>query len=156
MNEPIITFVRRRLDETRGTWVAIAQDSGVPYHTLTKIAQGKTEPRIGTVQLLLDYFKRVPDPGVIAPTHSIAGAHPVTLPVVTAPPGPIAASAPAVTGDCRAGERASHAGERQRQDKAALPWPACGERRKAPPEVPGSGVSTRRRNPDLRSAEKAL
>lgn len=156
MNEPIITFVRRRLDETRGTWVTIAQDSGVPYHTLTKIAQGKTEPRIGTVQLLLDYFKRVANPGVIAPTRSVTGAHPVTLPAETPPPPVVASPGAAVTGDCRAGERASHAQERHAEGKAALLWPACGERRTAPPEVPGSGAVTRRRNPDVRSAEKAL
>lgn len=155
MNEPIITFVRRRLDETRGTWVAIAQDSGVPYHTLTKIAQGKTEPRIGTVQLLLDYFRRVA-PGAIAPICSIAGAHPVTLPAETPPPRTVPSPGAAASGDCRAGEREGHARERQRQDVAALPWPACGERRENPPEVPGSGAVTRRRNPDLRGAEKAL
>lgn len=149
MNEPIITFVRRRLDETRGAWVTIAQDSGVPYHTLTKIAQGKTEPRIGTVQRLLDYFRRVPDVSAIVPTQSVTGAHPVTLPPVTAAPA-------AVTGDCRTGEAPGHAQERQHPDKAALPWPACGERRNNPPEVPGSGAHTRRKNPDLRAAEKAL
>lgn len=55
--EPILTFVRRRLDESRGEWVEISRISGVPYHTLTKIAQGTTpNPRIETVQRLVDYF----------------------------------------------------------------------------------------------------
>jgi len=56
--EPILTFVRRRLDESRGEWVEISRVSGVPYHTLTKIAQGATpNPRIETVQRLVDHFK---------------------------------------------------------------------------------------------------
>ena len=56
--EPILTFVRRRLDSSRGDWPAIAASSGVPYHTLTKIAQGTVEnPRINTVQQLLDFFQ---------------------------------------------------------------------------------------------------
>lgn len=55
--EPILTFVRRKLDESRGDWVEIATKSGVPYHTLTKIAQGATpNPRIETVQRLVDHF----------------------------------------------------------------------------------------------------
>lgn len=55
--EPILTFVRRKLDESRGEWVEISRVSGVPYHTLTKIAQGATpNPRIETVQRLVDFF----------------------------------------------------------------------------------------------------
>lgn len=55
--EPILTFVRRRLDESRGEWVEISRVSGVPYHTLTKIAQGATpNPRIETVQRLVEFF----------------------------------------------------------------------------------------------------
>ncbi len=55
--EPILTFVRRRLEETRGDWMEVSRVSGVPYHTLTKIAQGQVEnPRIATVQRLVDYF----------------------------------------------------------------------------------------------------
>lgn len=58
--EPILTFVRRKLDESRGQWVEIANASGVPYHTLTKIAQGATpNPRIDTVQRLVDHFNGV-------------------------------------------------------------------------------------------------
>ncbi len=56
--EPILTFVRRRLAETRGQWADVSRDSGVPYHTLTKIAQGVSpNPRIDTVQRLVDYYK---------------------------------------------------------------------------------------------------
>ena len=55
--EPILSFVRRKLSEARGQWGEISKSSGVPYHTLTKIAQGQTDaPRIDTVQRLVDYF----------------------------------------------------------------------------------------------------
>jgi predicted transcriptional regulator len=58
--EPILSFVRRRLDEVRGHWVEVSRESGVPYHTLTKIAQGQVpDPRISTVQRLVDYFNGV-------------------------------------------------------------------------------------------------
>ena len=55
--EPILIFVRRKLDESRGQWVEVSRESGVPYHTLTKIAQGQVEdPRVSTMQRLVDYF----------------------------------------------------------------------------------------------------
>lgn len=55
--EPILSFVRRKLEESRGQWVEVSRISGVPYHTLTKLAQGQVEdPRISTVQRLVDHF----------------------------------------------------------------------------------------------------
>lgn len=37
---------------------ALAKDSGVPYHTLLKIAKGETsDPRVSTVQSLLRHFE---------------------------------------------------------------------------------------------------
>lgn len=55
--EPILSFVRRKLEESRGDWVEISRASGVPYHTLTKVAQGTTpNPRIDTIQRLMDFF----------------------------------------------------------------------------------------------------
>lgn len=55
--ESILVGVRRELARTRGRWAEVAKSSGVPYHTLTKIAQGTVaDPRISTVQLLVDYF----------------------------------------------------------------------------------------------------
>jgi len=58
--EPILSFVRRKLEECRGTWVSVSAESGVPYHTLTKIAQGQVEnPRIDTVQRLVNHFSGV-------------------------------------------------------------------------------------------------
>lgn len=53
----MLAFVKQKLEERRGGWQRIADDSGVPYHTLTKIAQGVVDdPRIRTVQRLADYF----------------------------------------------------------------------------------------------------
>lgn len=55
--EPILVGVLRELTRTRGRWAEVAKSSGVPYHTLVKIAQGAvTDPRISTVQMLVDYF----------------------------------------------------------------------------------------------------
>lgn len=60
--EPIMVTVRRQLEETKGTWSTVAEHSGVPYHTLTKIAQGKVDPCVSSVQRLLDYFAVQPGP----------------------------------------------------------------------------------------------
>lgn len=54
--ESILVAVRRQLDATKGKWSSVAERSGVPYHTLTKIAQGKVDPRLSTVQRLVDHF----------------------------------------------------------------------------------------------------
>jgi len=54
--ESILVAVRRQLGETKGKWSSVAEQSGVPYHTLTKIAQGKVDPRLSTVQRLVDHF----------------------------------------------------------------------------------------------------
>lgn len=58
-SENILDFVRRRLDECKGKWAYVSRDSGVPYFTIAKIAQGAvTNPRVNTVQALADYFNR--------------------------------------------------------------------------------------------------
>jgi predicted transcriptional regulator len=55
--EPILTFVRRQLAASKGTWSDVSRQSGVPYHTLVKIAQGVVvNPRIQTLQGLADHF----------------------------------------------------------------------------------------------------
>ena len=54
--ESILVAVRRQLGETKGRWTSVAEQSGVPYHTLTKIAQGRVDPRVSTVQRLVDHF----------------------------------------------------------------------------------------------------
>lgn len=57
--EPILEFVRRRLDEARGEWPLISRESGVPYFTIANIVQGKSaDPRIGTLQPLVDWFRQ--------------------------------------------------------------------------------------------------
>jgi len=58
VEESILIFVKRRLEESRGYWPQIAASTGVPYFTITNIAQGKTEdPRVSTLQKLVDYFR---------------------------------------------------------------------------------------------------
>lgn len=55
--EPILAFVIRRLQESRGYWPQIALATGVPYFTITNIVQGKVDdPRVSTMQKLYDYF----------------------------------------------------------------------------------------------------
>lgn len=71
-NEPILITVRRHLQRTRGSWAEVSQKSGVPYHTLTKIAQGKVaDPRMSTVQLLLNHFAAEPSgPNFVEPVDA--------------------------------------------------------------------------------------
>lgn len=65
MTENILDYVRSRLpapgDKER--LEIIAKGAEVPYHTLLKIANGETEdPRVSTVQNLLQYFKAMERP----------------------------------------------------------------------------------------------
>lgn len=65
MTENILDYVRSRLpapgDKER--LEIIAKGAEVPYHTLLKIANGETEdPRVSTVQNLLQYFKAMDRP----------------------------------------------------------------------------------------------
>lgn len=55
--ETMLQFVLVSLDRARGRWAHVSKESGVPYHTLTKIAQRRSaNPRIDTVQRLHVYF----------------------------------------------------------------------------------------------------
>ena len=58
--EPIMTTLRRELNKRRGYWPEVASVSGVPYHSLCKIAQGRVTPGVDNAQLLLDYFREHP------------------------------------------------------------------------------------------------
>lgn len=59
MAEDIYQFVIHSLEEAKGRWPAIAIETGVPYQTLTKIAQRRTRnPGIGHIQKLADHFRR--------------------------------------------------------------------------------------------------
>lgn len=53
----LLKFVLAKLEKNRGRWPAIAEASGVPYDTITKIAQRQTDPRVSTVQKLANYFR---------------------------------------------------------------------------------------------------
>lgn len=58
VEEPILTFVKRRLEAARGSWPHIAESTGVPYFTITNIVQGKSvDPRVSSLQPLVDYFR---------------------------------------------------------------------------------------------------
>lgn len=57
MQESILEQVKRQLGEHRGRWPQISDATGVPYFTITNIAQGKVEnPGVLTIQKLLNYF----------------------------------------------------------------------------------------------------
>lgn len=58
VEEPILAYVKRRLEAARGKWPQIAEDTGVPYFTITNIVQGKSvDPRVSSLQPLVDYFR---------------------------------------------------------------------------------------------------
>jgi hypothetical protein len=72
--EPMLVTVLRRLDGEKGNWREVANGSGVPYQTLTKIAgRFHKNPRVSTVQALFDYFSCRPDQSL--PTGSAATTH---------------------------------------------------------------------------------
>ena len=51
-----------RLDKEKGNLRTVAQRSGVPYPTLTKItSRAVSDPRVSTVQALHDYFACLPE-----------------------------------------------------------------------------------------------
>lgn len=55
----LLNFVVSSLQADRGHWVTVSKVSGVPYHTLTKIAQERTKnPRLDTVERLAKYYNR--------------------------------------------------------------------------------------------------
>lgn len=61
MNEPLLDYVLRNLDDSRGQIKSIAVETGIPYSTLAKIAQRVTpNPGVNHVQALADYFKQSP------------------------------------------------------------------------------------------------
>lgn len=57
MNETMHDAVLRLLEARKGDWRAISEESGVPYSTLCKVAQGWIpNPSVHTVQTLYDYL----------------------------------------------------------------------------------------------------
>lgn len=64
-NTRMLDDVLAHLDRTKGQWPTIAEKSGVPYKTLTKIAQRETlNPGVQGVQQLYDYFHGIERPAV--------------------------------------------------------------------------------------------
>lgn len=60
--EPIETYLRRRLTEFTGQHVRIARETGVPQSTISRIHQSTCSPRLETVQPLLDWFAKQDKP----------------------------------------------------------------------------------------------
>ena len=61
MNEDLLASIKAKLPpwNDRAALEALAAESGVPYHTLLKIAKGETtDPRVSTVQTLIRHFER--------------------------------------------------------------------------------------------------
>lgn len=57
MEEPILDYVKRRLQEHKGEWAIISRDTDVDYSVVVRIAQGiNTNPTITNVQPLVDWF----------------------------------------------------------------------------------------------------
>lgn len=57
MHEPILEYIKRRLNEVKGDWPKIATATKVQYDTIAKLAQGKRpNPTLDTIQPLVDYF----------------------------------------------------------------------------------------------------
>lgn len=73
MDEPILEYVKRRLDEFRGEWPTIARESGVNYWTVLNIASGKSpNPEVQNLQPLIDWFAA--KDAMLKQLHERAGA----------------------------------------------------------------------------------
>jgi len=58
MEEPILEYLRRRLNASKGEWPRIAEVTKLPYDTVAKVAQGeRPNPTLKVVQPLMDYFR---------------------------------------------------------------------------------------------------
>ncbi len=58
METDILDYVLVKLEQSKGRWPAIAADTGVPYDTITKIAQRQIEdPKVSKLQTLANYFR---------------------------------------------------------------------------------------------------
>ena len=63
----LLDYARKRLADLRGDWERVATVAGVPYFTISKIAQGKTtNPRIDTFLPLMAVLKNHEATGVVA------------------------------------------------------------------------------------------
>lgn len=72
MDTPIYTYVMDQLRSRRVPQRTVARETGVPFSSLTKIAQGQIKaPNVHHVQALHDYFKKV---GADATTNPVKHA----------------------------------------------------------------------------------
>ena len=63
MEPPILDDVVGHLGRWKGYWRDISAGSGVPYNTVTKIAQGRTRnPRILTIEKLHAHLAMIGEP----------------------------------------------------------------------------------------------
>lgn len=57
MHSDLHQYVLKELDARRGSWPAISEATGVPYRTITNLAQGLTRnPTVGTLEPLAKHF----------------------------------------------------------------------------------------------------
>ena len=60
MDTPIYIYVMQQLKARRVPQRTVARETGVPFSSLTKIAQGQIKaPNVHHVQALHDYFRKV-------------------------------------------------------------------------------------------------
>jgi hypothetical protein len=58
MTESIYKFVLERLQEAKGTWPTVAEETGIPLRTLEKIARREVEdPGVSKIEILARYFR---------------------------------------------------------------------------------------------------
>lgn len=61
--ESIYAFVMGRLEEAKGGWPTVAEESGVSLRTLEKIARGEIkDPGVSHIEKLAGYFRAQPKP----------------------------------------------------------------------------------------------
>ena len=57
-NPTILKYVTNSLSDARGKWPEIAQATGVPYHTISKISSGAIhDPGVRKIEKLAEYFR---------------------------------------------------------------------------------------------------
>lgn len=76
MDKPIYQAVLDLLAARKGQWRQISADSGVPYSTLCKVAQGHIEsPSVHLVQKLYDHLSTAPGIDPPLPTTAPSSSH---------------------------------------------------------------------------------
>ena len=59
MTEKLLEFVLRKLQEKKGSWPNVAEQTDLEYSWLTKLAQGKIDdPSVRKIQRLADHFRK--------------------------------------------------------------------------------------------------